>query len=498
TGGVKNPSEQQNYGALIPFQAPSARPFVFEASGTNGGVVTATFQLQEGSTNVGAPLGFVSFALGLGGAGTLANQSVIGIPFSGPAALYPSSVLVSGLAGVVNNVTVTLSNVNHSFPADLDVLLVGPGGQKVLLMSDAGASVGVTNVVLKFDDSAPLQLPQEGPIVSGTYHPTDYTDPPPADADNFPLPAPAGPYATALAAFNGANVNGLWSLYVMDDFAGDNGRITGGWHLAFSTIDPLNPNADLAVSIVDSPDPVMLGSNVTYTVTVANVGPEVGLGVQLTTTLPGGMAFVSASTPQGACSNGAGSIACDLGSILRSNPVAVTIVATAIGLGAQTVTAQASGSVVDFNQANNTVVTSTFIQANADLALAMVTTPPVANVNQALTYTLTVDNLGPNHANGVIVTNMLPPGVNFLGFNASQGACSEAGGIVTCALGPIQSGGQASVVVVISAPSAVGPLVANAGVSAAAPPDPNLANNQVTLTTSNINPLYVIVPSMAF
>ena len=498
TGGVRNPSDQQNYGALVPFRDPAARPFTFEAAGTNGGVVTATFQLQEGSTIVGAPLGFVSFTIGLGGATTIANQSVIGIPFSGPAALYPSSVFVSGVAGVVNNVTVTISNLNHSFPADLDVLLVGPGGQKVILMSDAGASIGVTNAVLKFDDSSPLALPQEGPIVSGTYHPTDYTDLPPDDVDVFLAPAPAGPYATALSAFNGQNANGLWSLYVMDDFAGDNGRIAGGWQLSFSTIDPLNPNADLAVSIADSPDPVMLGSNVTYTVTVNNVGPEVALGVLLTTTLPAGLDFVSAVAQQGSCSNDVAGVHCDLGSILRSNSVAVTIVATATGLGAQTVTAQAGGSVVDFNAANNTAVASTFIQANADLSIAMVTTPSIASVNSALTYTLSVNNLGPNQANGVIVTNALPPGVVFLGIGASQGVCSEFGGVVTCALGPIQSGAQASVVVVVTTPAGVGPLVATAGVGAANPPDPDLANNQVTLTTSNINPLYVIVPAMTF
>ncbi|HEU0008859.1 MAG TPA: S8 family serine peptidase [Verrucomicrobiae bacterium] len=498
TGGVKDPSDQQDYGALVPFGAAAARPFEFEAVGTNGGVVTATFQLQEGSTNVGAPLGFVSFTLGLGGAGTLVNQSVIGIPFSGPAALYPSSVLVSGLAGVVNNVTVTLSNVNHSFPADLDVLLVSPGGQKVLLMSDAGASVGVTNVVLKFDDAAAAQLPQEGPIVSGTYRPTDYTDLPPEAADIFPFPAPAGPYAATLAAFNGQIANGLWSLYVLDDFAGDNGRIAGGWQLAFSTIDPLNPNADLAVSIVDSPDPVMLGSNVTYTVTVTNAGPEVGLGVQLSTTLPAGMSFVSVAAQQGSCSNNLGSVLCDLGSILRSNSVAVSIVATATGLGSQTVTAQAAGSVVDFNPANNTAVATTFIQANADLAVAMFTTPTNATVNTLLTYTLTVINRGPNHASGVTVTNVLPPGVSNLAFNASQGICSEAGGVVTCSLGTILSGAQAAVVVVVTTPSGVGPLVATASVGGVSPPDPNPANNQVTITTSNINPSYIIVPAMAF
>src|SRR5438093_1660609 len=251
-------------------------------------------------------------------------------------------------------------------------------------------------------------------------------------------------------------------------------------------------------SRTDSPDPVLLGSNVIYTVTVTNAGPEVALGVLLTTTLPAGMNFVSAVAQQGSCSNDVAGVHCDLGSLFRSDSVAVTIVATATGLGAQTVTAQVGGSVVDFNPANNTAVASTFIQANADLAIAMVTTPSVATVNNPLTYTLSVNNRGPNDANGVLVTNSLPPGLVFLGFNASQGVCSESGGVVTCSLGPIQSGAQASVVVVVTAPSGVGPLVATAGVGALSPPDPDLANNQVTLTTGNVNPLYIIVPAMTF
>src|SRR5204863_4832230 len=108
-------------------------------------------------------------------------------------------------------------------------LLVGPGGQKVLLMSDAGGSTGISNVTLTFDDAAASKLPDSAGITSGTYRPTDF-----ATGDTFPSPAPAGPYGTALSVFNGLNPNGTWSLYVLDDEAGDSGSIAGGWSLKFT------------------------------------------------------------------------------------------------------------------------------------------------------------------------------------------------------------------------------------------------------------------------
>ncbi|MFF2290440.1 hypothetical protein [Peribacillus butanolivorans] len=56
----------------------------------------------------------------------------------GPAAPYPSFINVAGLTGTIAEVTVTLNNMSHTFPADLDILLVGPQGKNVLLMSDGG------------------------------------------------------------------------------------------------------------------------------------------------------------------------------------------------------------------------------------------------------------------------------------------------------------------------------------------------------------------------
>src|SRR5204863_9277779 len=130
-----------------------------------------------------------------------------------------------GIAGLIGKVTVTISNLTHRLPEDIDMLLVSPAGQKVMLMSDAGASRSITNVVLNFDDSATNSLPAgASAIQSGTYRPTDFTSLP---EDELAAPAPAGPYVTALSAFNGFDPNGNWSLYVFDDTAGDAGRIGG-------------------------------------------------------------------------------------------------------------------------------------------------------------------------------------------------------------------------------------------------------------------------------
>ncbi|MBI3853347.1 MAG: MBG-2 domain-containing protein, partial [Verrucomicrobia bacterium] len=133
--------------------------------------------------------------------------------------------------------TVTLRNLSHTWASDIDVLLVGPGGQgqKALVLSDAGDAFAPNNVTVTLSDAATSALPSSGSFVSGTYKPTDYTDSSPG-GDNFPAPAPVGPYAGALSAFNGTAPNGAWSLYVFDDGPGDSGSFAGGWSLTVTTI----------------------------------------------------------------------------------------------------------------------------------------------------------------------------------------------------------------------------------------------------------------------
>lgn len=167
------------------------------------------------------------------------NSAVIAVPAGGttvgPASPYPSSIAIAGLSGTVSDVNVTLTNVTHAIATDVDVLLVGPAGQSLVLMSDVTPGLGfpISNASLTFDDAAANQIPATGTVVSGTFKPTNRDDL--GGSDTFPAPAPAPSSATALSVFNGTDPNGTWSLFVVDDAAGDTGSIAGGWSISVTT-----------------------------------------------------------------------------------------------------------------------------------------------------------------------------------------------------------------------------------------------------------------------
>ena len=134
--------------------------------------------------------------------GTFSNPAPIEVPATGtggsgdagPAAPYPSTITVAGEAGPIARVTVTLHGLTHAYLADLDVLLVAPSGQSLLLLSDAGLSLpddpAVADLTLTFDDAAAGPVPTSGAAIpSGSYRPTDDDL---GDPDAFPAPA-AGP-----------------------------------------------------------------------------------------------------------------------------------------------------------------------------------------------------------------------------------------------------------------------------------------------------------------
>lgn len=153
------------------------------------------------------------------------NLAAIAIPDSGAATPYPSVITVSGFSGSASQVRVTLFGLSHTFPDDLDVLLVGPTGQTVMLMSDVGGGTDVVGIDLAFEDGA-AAMPDTLALTSGLYAPTNI-----GAIDAMGAPAPAGPYGTSLLTAFGAGVNGDWSLYVVDDAGQDLGSFAGGWQI---------------------------------------------------------------------------------------------------------------------------------------------------------------------------------------------------------------------------------------------------------------------------
>ncbi|MCL5096602.1 MAG: fibronectin type III domain-containing protein [Candidatus Omnitrophica bacterium] len=143
---------------------------------------------------------------------------------------YPSTVLVSGLAGTIGKLTVTLNNFHHGWPRDVGVLLAGPEGQTVELFANVGGGDEVDNATLTFDDAASDFVPAMGPLLTGAYKPSNEV------GKYYPVPAPPGPYGTTLAEFVGTNPNGVWSLYVVDDAIMDGGVIADGWSMHLTTV----------------------------------------------------------------------------------------------------------------------------------------------------------------------------------------------------------------------------------------------------------------------
>jgi subtilisin-like proprotein convertase family protein len=225
-------------------------------------------------TKTGFVVQFIALALvgfvALAGSNVFAasNPSAITIrdynsndPYEGRADPYPAVVTVSGIAEPVTRVTVTLTDLSHDFPGDIDILLVGPGGQSVILMSDAsdGGGAALQNVSLTFDDLAGQALPFNGVIQSGTYRPTNHAATAcSSDPDRFPAPAPAEPYGATLSVFNGVDPNGDWKLYVVDDCSSDGGSIAGGWSVNINPPLPptLTPTATATATATPTPTAV--------------------------------------------------------------------------------------------------------------------------------------------------------------------------------------------------------------------------------------------------
>ena len=175
---------------------------------------------------------------------TYCNTGAVAINDNGPSTPYPSNIFVSGASPSVVKVTATLKNVTHPYDGDIEALLVGPAGQNLVVVSDAGTAA-VTNVTVNLDDAAAGSLPAAGswgaPNSTITVKPTNYNE---LNPDSFPAPAPAPTAATALSTFNATNPNGTWSLYVKDDGLSDSGSIAGGWCLNF-TFDTTPPTVSI-------------------------------------------------------------------------------------------------------------------------------------------------------------------------------------------------------------------------------------------------------------
>jgi uncharacterized repeat protein (TIGR01451 family) len=498
SGGVTLPSSPQTYGVLTPGSPAVGRIFTFTAASTNGGTVVATLQLQNGSTNYGN----ITYTFVMPTVATFWNTNLISIPAqqfipapdSGPANPYPSVVSVSGITNFVQNVTVTLSNLSHTFPHDISMLLVGPGGQKSILMSAAANHSSVSNATVTFDQSAALALPASGQVVSGSYQPENYNP-----TNFFPANAPVGPYTANLSRFaglSGTNISGAWSLYAFDNSQGDSGAVANGWAVTVTTITPVNQIADVSASVATTGSSTLLGGAQTNTITVANNGPGSAANVVVTNVLSSGLSFSSTSLPQSAYTLSGQSLVYNLGTLASGSNLSFTVVSTATAVGAQSDTASVGTTQIDPNLGNNVLAAAINVNLPVADLVASISASNAVPVGGTLTYSLKVSNLGPNTA--LSATGLLKAGAGMQLVSAlpSQGSAVVESLVATndaalANFGDIPAGGSATLTVVGSAITA-GTANGSWTVSSVSS-DPVSSNNVASLAVAVSTPHPIII-----
>jgi uncharacterized repeat protein (TIGR01451 family) len=254
---------------------------------------------------------------------------------------------------------------------------------------------------------------------------------------------------------------------------------------AFATGTP-PAGADLSVTIEDSPDPVLVDENLTYTITVTNNGPNPATGVTLTDVLGSNFTFVSATPSQGT-STGTSTITCNFGDLANGASASLTLVVKVKTVGTAINTATVRGLEYDADAlmaiptGNNAYTEATVIDPKTDLSLTKSVLPNPGVIGQNVNYSMVAKNLGPSPATGVTVIDSLPADMEYVSASSTVGTCSEAGGTVTCNIGNLAKNATATITLVATA--MIGGTISNTATVSGNEADIITSNNTVTRTS---------------
>jgi len=281
--------------------------------------------------------------------------------------------------------------------------------------------------------------------------------------------------------------------------------------------DTLTPSADVSVTKTDSPDPVVVGNNITYTITVSNGGPSDAQSLSLSDAVPANTTLVSVTTPSGwtrtdaVPAGGTGTLtftrATQAASASSIFTVVVNVTAGTANGTIITNTANVSSTTADPAAGNNSATATTTVQSNADLAITKQRSPSgTIDAGNNVTYTIDFTNNGPAPASNVTVSDTLPTGVTVVSQSNPAGwTCNTipAGGTgtITCTKATMASGetAQITVVVAVSCSVANGATINNTATiasGAGSPPDNNSGNNSSTASFTVNNPAVTVSASV--
>jgi uncharacterized repeat protein (TIGR01451 family) len=371
--------------------------------------------------------------------------------------------------------------------------------------SDYGAGAAAFDVTA-LDNEADVSITKADdvdPVTAGehlTYTLTAFNDGP-ADADDVVVTDDIPPGTSFVSADNGGTLSSgtvTWNLGTIASGASvnmtlvvaiDPGRtadLSNTAEIDSSTEDPtpgnnsdtettdVDTSADVSIVKTDSVDPVAVGDQLVYTLTVENDGPSSAEDVEVTDPIPAGVSVNSISPSTGSCAEAAGTVTCDLGTLAPGETVTITITTTPGVPSGSTLsnTATVTSSTSDPTPGNDEDAEDTDVASPADLAITKVDGTDPVTAGEHLTYTITVTNNGPHAATDVVATDDVPAGTSFV---SATGGGTESGGTVTWNIGNLANGASTSFeLTVLVDPDRTADLANTASVTGStADPDPS-------------------------
>lgn len=247
------------------------------------------------------------------------------------------------------------------------------------------------------------------------------------------------------------------------------------------TVTVIVNGADLQVTkTVNNPTPKM-GENVVFTVAVRNNGP-LSTTFSLTDLLPAGLTYVSHTQTAGTYTPGNG--VWSYTNNLNAAATATLTITASVNTGTIGTIITNTASITaalrpDSITANNTSSALVTIEST-DLALSKSVNKLTADEFEAVAFTLTVTNNGPDAGSSIVISDPIPLGVTFASATPSQGSYVSATGVWT--VGSLANGASATLTMNVTVNTGTaGRTITNTGsVISADQDDPNAANNSAS------------------
>jgi len=387
SGGVLSPSSPQNYGAMGAGVTVS-RPFSFTANGACGGTIVATLQLQDGADN----LGTLAFNFPLGKVNTTLTQNFEPLTIPALPTGWTTTTADGGIAWVTSN-TLKDTTPNAAFAAEPTTAGVTELLSPIVAISSSNAQLSFKQNYNCETDPATLNNAFDGGVLEikigagafqdilaagGSFASNGYnrsinvtnTDNPLFGRQVWSALSPGFITTTVNlpAAAAGQTVQFKWRLGT------DNGNFYGGsgWYVDTVALRDGStccvPMADLVVSQAPSTNVVLLGQNLSYSLSISNLGLQAVSSVSITDAIPPNVTFSSASP---GCVFTNGMVICNLGAMNAGGSNGVTVTVTPLAVGFVTNIVTVGSELFDPATANNSTTNVTSVTTNLPPAFTL-------------------------------------------------------------------------------------------------------------------------------